>query len=187
MLVSAIGLGLVMLRTLIPDYFSIVIGNGLIILGSCFFVRAICAFADQKFPLKSLGILVALYFIFFHIFSDESYFRLRVIVYSITSSVICVFGIYFLEKTEGRFRGKTSFLLISLLGLSAITSLIRGGYHFFDEKSLNLFDGVLLNQIYFLLGLGFPIGWTFGFILMVNRRLLNELESLKNPQSQKNL
>ncbi len=165
----ALGMLAISLRNVIPDYFSIIIGNAVIMVGVCVLTLAVCEFAEHEFPLKTLGAILINYIIFFHIFPEENYFRLRVIVYCFTSVLINLLTVRYLFKLEGTRRTKARYFLIVLFAISIFISFVRGIYFTFFEASTNLLDTNLFNQIYFLVATAIPIFLTFAFILLVSQ------------------
>ncbi len=169
MLILALGTLFIGLRNIIPDYFSIVIANTLITIGFCFFTFAICEFAETEIPIKTLGVILFHYILFFHLFPEIQFFRLRVIVNSFTSIIIALFSLYFLFQIPNSKRSFARFILIGFFSVAILVFLSRGLIYIFFDTSSNLFDQNAYNKLYFLSAIVIPLVATSGFVLMIRQ------------------
>lgn len=179
MATMAVGLLLIVLRRKISSYFSIVFGNAFLLCGISLFSVALSVYAERSYPLKLFGSLLGIFILAFHLLLDESFLVLRVILFSLLLTFFCGYSIFILHKTKGNSRVLLRYLLIFFFGLMILMSALRALFFFLaGREASSVFEPALVNQAFFLFTLIDPIGLTFGFILMVNRRLQNELEHL---------
>ncbi len=175
---AALGWLVISLRGLIPDWLSVVVGNGLLITGGILTYEGIRQFRGKPFR------DVFNYALFVFLVSGVVYFtwiwpnvNARVILVSASGAIIvarCVFELFGNTPRELRssywFTG-AMFILYDLV-------LILRVYKSCTLPALtNPFDADLWQNVLLLVTNVVGIGWTFGFFMMSNHRLAIELQT----------
>jgi diguanylate cyclase (GGDEF)-like protein/PAS domain S-box-containing protein len=172
-----IGLSLISLRGILPDYFSILLGSPLIIAGSLFILIGLENFTIKRGYQFQNYILFALYF-FLHIFFIYKIPSLlaRNILFSTALLLLCFqCSLLLLYRVDREILRTTKgvgsvFLIFCLINITRIVFdiIINPGS---DLLKSNIYDVALLiiYQLLFII-------LTFSLSLMLNHRLFNDIE-----------
>ena len=168
---------LVALRDIVPDFVSMTVSNALIIGGTMFLLTGLERFWGKRRPQLHNAILLAI-FIFTHAYFVFIYPSLtaRNIIFSLGLLVICLQCAWFmLRGVDVDMRRHTrnvgnlfvAYCLVSVVRI-LVDVVVPVGGDFFRSNAYDTL-AVMSYQMFF-------IGLTFSLILMVNRRLVVDLE-----------
>lgn len=174
-------------RGLVPDWVSVVATNGgafagalLLLEGNREFLRARAACPPARI-LAGLGILAQVYFVV-----GANDIGVRILVAS-----LCI-GLLTAASADTLFRGmppsrRLGFIFTgSLFLLNALCNFGRGIATWIAWPAPDLFASTLVNQLYFG-GMAITIiGWAFGFILLTNDRLIEDLAAAEQQTAKLN-
>jgi diguanylate cyclase (GGDEF)-like protein len=174
-LALASGITLVALRNIIPDFFSVVISNTLIVTWIFLIWRAMNYFQGTTYPLKSALIS---FFLFIALFLFYTYitpnFIFRIIIVSLMIAIVSLFiarDIY--KNTQHKFSTVVQrYMLISFVALSIIM-LVRIGGIFLEKINHDLMSGDAIYQITLILTIALSIAFALGILWV----LLKDLEA----------
>ncbi|PWR74183.1 sensor histidine kinase [Methanospirillum lacunae] len=179
MIMEAGGIGLVLFNGTIPDFFSIVLGNGMMLIGWVFLLIGLERFTGKPGPQIQNFILLAIFFI------SETYFlyiqpnlSLRENVMEFLIVLIDLQLCYLLfGKISGSIK-KTTQIIAHVMGIHLVFSIILLVLEFlFPFKGNKFFFSGMIGEIipttYLLMGILVIIA----FIMMVTSRLLEEIRA----------
>lgn len=178
MILHASGIGLILLRGMIPDFISISLSNSLIIAGSVFLLIGLESFVGRKGPRVHNYILI---FMFFFLYTHYGIINPDIMLRGlIISAAIITFAL------------QISWLLLyrvpaELLNITRFTGLIVGGFAlisitrfvlhiFFPADTNDFFRAGFIDSMALSVFLSLHICLTISLILMVTRRLLGEVQ-----------
>ncbi|WP_320046507.1 diguanylate cyclase [uncultured Ilyobacter sp.] len=177
-LLQAIGMPLIFMRGVIPDFLSIVVSNTLIVTGSVILYLGFGDFINEKILKRPYFIAIGVFFIsytYFGIISPNLYMRLMLIYCSV--AIINFQCVRILLKNSDPNMGnnyKVTGGIIFLSGLFYFGSLVDNFYHHYDldffSKGLRFVTLIIVSQL-------IKIIVTFSMMIMVNRRLFLILEN----------
>lgn len=168
---------LIALRSIVPDYLSIVLGNTLVIAGTVLLYIGLEHFADKRTS-QTLNYFLLTAFIFLHIYFTlgQPSLLMRTINLTVAIILLCLQCAWLLlYRVDADLRPITRgvgyvFLALCLFSIArvAINLVVDPGNDFFQS---GIFEAlaVLINQMLIVI-------LTFGLMLMVNRRLIADLE-----------
>jgi len=174
----AIGFSLLLFRNILPDIFTIVIANSLVLASPNLYYIAVSRFSGQKHS-PSLSILIVIVNAFSLIFF--TYTRENVAARIITVSILGALSTFLAVKQLWNLRRATYKFSVALMAvplgvygiflvIRTITSMILPPAILFSNSPIELATYLLLFIISFL--------WTFGYILMISQRLQADLTEL---------
>jgi diguanylate cyclase (GGDEF)-like protein len=164
------------LRNIIPDIFSIVLANALILSAALCFWEGTRCFHGKEVRKTFIILLIACYIVF------QSYFTfvynnigVRIIAYSLL--VALIYGAIALELFRMRLPAlrSSSWFTGSLFALYGIFMVFRGLLTELLPPLHDLLEPNTLQAMTFLLAIFFGIAWTFGFVMLNSERLEAEL------------
>jgi signal transduction histidine kinase/CheY-like chemotaxis protein len=184
---ACLSLAALAVRGLVPDWVSVVVTNGgafigaaLLLEGSREFVRVRAACPPARI-LAGLGILAQVYFVV-----SANDIGVRILVAS-----LCI-GLLTTASAVTLFRGmppsrRLGFIFTgSLFLINALFNFGRGTATWLAWPAPDLFASTLVNQLYFG-GMAITIiGWGFGFILLTNDRLVEDLTAAEQRTAELN-
>ena len=174
-LCAAVGLMLRLFMDRLPDFFTTILSNILLLAGSGLFYIALSQFTEQAYS-KSLvtaviGVVLSL-LVYFTYWDDD--LGLRMITFSLGSLAmvsILIVQLWHTQKTSLRFSATlmlVSFIVHGLFLIIRTVSLILNPPQ--DSASLTP-----VQSATYLLSFAVSFFWSTGFILMVSQRLRNDL------------
>ncbi len=176
--IFAVGFFFVSLRDLIPDIFTIVLANALLLTAAICFLEGTRLFRGRNAHTFFSATLIVLYAVFqsyFTFVSDDV--SMRIIVMSLLMAVI--YGLVALEllrnvppdlRVGNWFTG-------SLFAAYGIFMFARGLFTEVFPTPQDFFASNMLQTITFLLAIFLGIAWTFGFMMLNSERLEFDLKS----------
>jgi hypothetical protein len=166
---------LLSLRGLAPDWLSIVIANAVALAASILFLQGIRLFFGLRvywWPEFLAGAIAVAGSTFFRYAHDN--INVRILIWSLTLGgfgVLCAITLLKRIPTESRFG--TAFTGI-IFAVAAIANILRAIYVYAFAPVADLFAPSGANAILFA-GAGLMVvGWSFGFILMTNERMIHD-------------
>lgn len=177
--VNLLGIFLLALRDIVPDFLSLLIGNASILSAVLFLFIGLQKFFHHKVIQAHNYVLFGIYLIFqaWFIYGDPN-LRFRMILFSAMISVYC-FQITWLLFSIKDAKEKT---LINGLGVLSViywlSGIIRIGNDLISPvpASIELLNASVFEAILYLIFQIVYIVLTFFLFLLVNKRLVNELE-----------
>lgn len=172
-----IGILLLALRDVAPDFISILLGNVFLVFGVLLLYIGLRQFFDVKvsqvFNLSLLGIYVLLQALLIYVYPNLQY---RIILFSIIVSVYCIQITWMLFTIKNkRMRSITRGMgVISIIYW--LIGIIRIGYELVMPARTSLFQTDTFEILIYLMFQIVYIVMTFYLFLMVNRRLLLQME-----------
>ena len=174
-LCAAVGLMLRLFMDRLPDFFTTILSNILLLAGSGLFYIALSQFTEQAYS-KSLvtaviGVVLSL-LVYFTYWDDD--LGLRMITFSLgslTMVFVLIVQLWRMQKTSLRFSATlmlVSFIVHGLFLIIRTVSLILNPPQ--DSASLTP-----VQSATYLLSFAVSFFWSTGFILMVSQRLRNDL------------
>jgi signal transduction histidine kinase len=177
----AVSFLLITLRGIIPDVFSIVIANAILLLSSLLYSEGILLFRGMS----SRKILYL--FLIVVLTTVQSYFTfvqndtgVRIIISSIFLGIafwICSVDLFRNVEIDLR---STYWFPGSLFGVFSLFMFFRTVMTYLNPGSGDFFSPSLLQSVTFIIAGLLGVGWTIGFINMNSERLESELKSLND-------
>jgi diguanylate cyclase (GGDEF)-like protein len=177
----AFGFLFISLRNIIPNIFTIVLANALLLFAALFFWEGTRCFYRKKSRKAFIVLLIAGYTLF------QSYFTfvhndigVRIVIYSLLSAAI--FGAIAMELFRMRLPAlrSSSWFTGSLFALYGIFMVFRGLLTELLPPLHDLLEPNTLQAITFILAIFFGIAWTFGFVMLNSERLEADLRNAQN-------
>jgi len=174
----AIGFSLLLARNFLPDSFTIVIANTLILTSPNLYYIAVSRFSGQKHS-PSLSILIilinAFLLIIFTYFSENTAARIiSVSIFGALSTFLTVKQLWHLRAATYKF----SVTLMAIpLGIYCVFLVVRAAINYFLPPTA-LFSNTPIESATYILLFIISFLWTIGFILMVSQRLQADLTEL---------
>ncbi len=168
---------LVVLRGVLPEAVSVILGNGLVIGGSILLLIGLERFVEQRGPQWQNAILLAIFLSFqayyFFVVPDLTTRNINI---SITLLAVCVQSAWLMLRRTGADMQPNTRSAGWVFAAYALASLFRivadiavpSGNDFFHS---NIYDTLVLMTYQMLF-----VALTFSLFLMVNRRLMSDLE-----------
>ncbi|HLX44961.1 MAG TPA: ATP-binding protein [Bryobacteraceae bacterium] len=175
-LLTAISFLLFAFRGIAPGFVTILVANAAAIFSSILFLEGIREFRGrrpQSWPIYGLAALTILTLAYFEFAIDD--INARTLIGSAFLAVVGFVGggILLQDLDHGRRLGLI-FTAISFQTCAAVT-LIRGIFIFVGPKQ-DLLAPTLVNTAFYSGSILAVIGWSFGFILLTNDRLIADLK-----------
>ena len=171
----AVGLMLRLFMDRLPDFFTTILSNILLLTGSGLFYIALSQFTGFSYS-KSLviGVIaVALSFLVYFTYWDDD-LGMRMITFSLGSLAMVFILIYQLWRTQKTsLRFSASLMLVSFI-IHGIFLMVRTISLVLDPPQ-NTFSITPGQSATYLLSFAISFFWSTGFILMVSQRLRNDL------------
>ena len=173
---NALGWLLISLRGVIPDWASVLVANGLLLIAPILLYEGIGQFREKPYRSIFHYLLMALVLGGFVYFTwVQPNVNARVVMIAAYSALIigrCALSLWRGVTKELR----PSFWFTAVMfGLYDIVLLLRVATSVSLPTLLNPFTADMWQQLVFLATIIMPIGWTFGFLMMTNNRLTLEL------------
>lgn len=154
--------------------------NVFVFLAFIFIYIGIVRFFDKKANLKIIS------FIFIMAVSAILYFRLvednmqiRSLVFALVVSSFSFLGAHALYKNRMDSIKASFYFLFGVFSVNGVLFLYRA-ILIFTGKTVELNSTEFFNLVPYLESIAFGLLWTFGFILMVNQRLISEMKEAKD-------
>lgn len=177
----AVGLLLLSLRGLVPDFFTVVLCDSLALAAAVLVYEGIQQFYNHKheefinYVLIGVQVLSCLYFLYIQ---DNPTARILVV-----SACLTIIGLRsaasLILKPPGDLR-RSSWFAGWVLVLFSVIQLIRGTYVYLLPASTAPFTTDFITTFYFTTTIILAIEWTAGFLMMTNERLELDLKSAEN-------
>ncbi|WP_321328523.1 GGDEF domain-containing protein [uncultured Ilyobacter sp.] len=176
-LLQAVGMPLIFMRGIIPDFFSIVLSNTLIVAGSVILYFGFGDFINEKILRWPYLTAVGVFFIFytyFGVISPNLYMRLTLIYFYVAIiNFQCVRILWKNKDSNMAINYELTGGIIFFSGLFYLGSMFDNLYNHYDidffSKGLRFVTLIIVSQL-------IKIIVTFSIMIMVNRRLLLTLE-----------
>jgi len=174
----AIGFSLLLLRNILPDIFTIVIANSLVLTSPNLYYIAVSKFSGQKHSpiLSILTVIICAFLLIYFTYTNENV-AARIVTVSILgalSTFLAVKQLWNLRQAIYKFSVALMAIPLGIYGLfltfRAISSIILPPTALFSNSLIESATYLLLFIISFL--------WTIGFVLMVSQRLQADLTEL---------
>ena len=178
MILQAAGIGLILLRGLLPDFVSIVVANTFLLAGVICLIIGLEQFIEQKSSQIRNFILIIVYvWLLYYFFAIHPDLVAREILVSITGILMYTqLAWLLLHTTPSALRPITRIAGIIMAGY-ILVSIIRIMLTIaFPIKTNDLFQSGFVDSMTITLYLALNSCLTIALILMVNRRLLNEVQ-----------
>jgi hypothetical protein len=171
------GVLLLVLRGGVPDVFSLLLANFFLVLSLFFLLTGMERFVGRPGPHFHNYALIAAYSLcFWYFFDVRPDMTLRTVLTSLTASVFfCQVAFLLLIRTPSNLRDVTrtsAFVMVSY----AVLSLSRALLLIFSPLETNeFFEAGGLTSVALLFYVGLSVCWLVAIILMIPRRLLEEV------------
>lgn len=177
-LLQAVGMPLIFMRGVIPDFLSIVLSNTLIVTGSVILYFGFGDFINEKISKWPYFTAIGFFFMFYTYFgliSPNLYNRLILLYSAVTiMNFQCVRILWKNKDPNMNNHYKLTGGIIFLSGLFYLFSLFDNIYNHYDldffHKGLSFVTLIIVSQL-------IKIIVTFSIVMMVNRRLFLSLEN----------
>lgn len=177
----SIGFVLLILRGMVPDFISIVVGNYLIISGMALFYDGLCAFREQRWRLQLNGVVhllgvVCIAHMAWHTYvTPDVNMRIAAVnFYRIYLSILCA-AMVWLNRDAVGFR-KVYRLLTFVFLISFATSTARVYWSLTSAPIGHLMTDDLAFRVYMLFDLFFFIAVAFSVLVLTSARIEEELD-----------
>ena len=178
--VTAGGYMFILLRTAIPDFFTIILAYSLFLLGSFLKIYGLRIFFNQNFSFLKNTLFATVFILFLLLLVYYTYFQNSMVARSV---IICIFftginittGIQILNNKPNKKTYSYNFTSI-LLFISSLILIFRLIYIVLFPETVNLFGSTLINNIQFLSSMFFEISLPIMFFIFHYQRVINESE-----------
>src|SRR5215831_3605529 len=177
---ACLSLAALVVRGVVPDWMSVVIANGGAFAGVALLLEGNRAFlhlpaaCQQARILVGIGMLAQIYFLF-----GVDDIGARILVASICIGVLTIASAVTLFRGMGLNQKPVFLFTASFFLVNALCNFGRGIETLFAWPAPDVFASTMVNQVYFG-GMAITIiGWGFGFILLTNDRLIEDLNQAK--------
>jgi signal transduction histidine kinase len=175
-LFTAVSIFLLVLRGIAPGFLSILVANALGIVAAILFlegVREFCGLKPLFWPIYAAAGLTLLAFSYFEFVVDDINSRTLIITPFLAGVAFLNATMLFRNLMPGRRLGLI-FSGVSYLVIGVV-DIIRAIYVFLGPRQ-DLFAPSAVNSVYYLGSVLAVIGWSFGFIVLTNDRLIADLK-----------
>lgn len=177
----SIGFVLLILRGIIPDFVSIVVGNYLIICGMALFYDGLVAFKGQRWRPATNGVihllgLICIMHMAWHVYvTPDINMRVAAVnLYRIVLSIMCAAMVWLNREAVG-FR-RVYRLLVFVFMTSFATSSARAYWALTSAPISHLMTDDLAFRVYMLFDLFFFIAIAFSVLVLTSARIEEELD-----------
>lgn len=168
------------LRGVIPEVFSAVVGNGLVMLSLALYLQIIARFTHRNPPRRWPYVLVliqCLLLVYFVAFKPN--LAARIIINSLSSAILMLNCAYMLLSKSPRqtgMRPASHSFTATIFAICGSFLVIRANYYlfWFQDNNQQLLGLSLINDISYLCFYISTVAITFGFVLMCNDRYIIE-------------
>ena len=173
---QTIGIILILMRDIVPDYASVILSNMSVLVGAVFFLFGLIRFTEVKFSKIQNYILLAISFILFsYLLLVKPWLQARIVIFSFSIIFITVQGSWLLLKkvkwdTRKIYRG-TGLVLLMYIVLYIVRIVINILY----PQTSTLFSNLIIDTILNIIIQMLSIALTFSLVMMINGRLFYEL------------
>lgn len=177
-ILQTIGILLIMLRGKIPDFFSIVVANVLILTGLILFLIGLQRFIERKAEYLINSVYLAVFSVFYYYFGIiNPFFKARAILLSMSIIIIMaqsiILLVYRIDKKNAAIYRSTAVICIFLL----FVYLFRIVASFIFYPSGNEFPSEgIMDAVTMISSQMLGIMLTFSLVLMINKRLFIDLQ-----------
>jgi signal transduction histidine kinase len=178
---------LLSLRSVLPDWLTVVGANALSILASILFLEGSREFRGLRPPIwltyvgGGLATLAIMYFEYF-----VKNVNARIFVMSIYLGILGILcAVTFLKDVPTGCRLSMAFTG-SVFAMAAAAEIGRGFYFYFQRPLTDLFAPSGANTAFFMGVTLAVIGWSFGFFLLTNQRLVMDLKNAESTTARVN-
>jgi signal transduction histidine kinase len=168
-------------RSVLPDWTTVVVANALAIVASILFLEGCREFRGLRPPLwltyvgGGLVVLAVLYFEYV-----VSNVNVRIFVMSVYLGIVGILcAVTFLRDMPSGSELGMAFTG-SVFAIAGAAQIGRGLYFYFQPPLASLFSPSGANATFFVCLTLAVIGWSFGFFLLTNERLVMELEDAES-------
>lgn len=176
MLCGFVGYTLIALRDIIPDFFSIVIGNILNIIAFCLFYAGLIIFFKVKssYYHNIFIVIIALLFLVYFTYVNSS-LTYRIILIDLSYIIIFAQALYLFIFKIKTCNKNISYIFIVNIILLIILNVYRTIMKIFDNPdSQDLFTQSIHENIYFIANMVVLMYLMINLSMLVSRRLLND-------------
>ncbi len=174
---QSVGITMILMRNLIPDFLSIVVANVLLIAGSVKFYFGTALFIDRKinknFYFGLLGIFTLIYLYFGLI---EPKLTVRAVVFSLFVAFINIDAARILYKSDDKKMANNYRFTWALLLLISLLYLLMAGYYIIGATGVKFLKVGFVISLMTIISQMLLICITFSILVMINSRLVLGLE-----------
>lgn len=178
-LLVAIGISLIALRGLIPLFLSLPVANLILLLGLVCLLAGVCVFFEKPVPWRALSAVAVgqflLFVIYTHVIPDSGS---RIVIGSLFIALLCGWTAVVLAREFDRALGSPQIVVSFMFFTMSLFMVVRAFLSRNDQSPSDIMLSSPIHTAAFVLGMVTVILVTFGFTVMINRRLYNRLEYL---------
>jgi PAS domain S-box-containing protein len=172
---------LISLRGTVPNWASIVVGNGMVVGGTIILYFGLCRFTGKKNPPQLKYIILSIFAIFLFIHSYFVFINDDLLARSINTSIglslacfLCMWLMFKGVNPDIRRISKGTGISFAIIILISIIRII--GFSLLPQTSNDFLKSGMFDALFVLLLVGGIVFLVFNLVLLVNRRLNNESE-----------
>jgi signal transduction histidine kinase len=183
----AVCLLLLSLRSIAPDWITVVTGNGFAILASILFLEGSREFRRLRPPVPlmyvagGIAMLAVVYFDY-----GANNVNARIVVISLYLGILKILCALTFLKARPAGYGLGLVFTGSVFAVMGTAEIGRGVYFSFQPHLGDLFASSTGNTVYVVVGTLAIIGWSFGFFLLTNERLVMNLKEEEGKTARAN-
>ena len=172
-----LGIALLALRGVIPDFLSLILANVILVTGILFLFIGLSKFLNRNLIQIHNYIFLGLYVLFqiWYVYG-QPHLQARIILFSILLTIYCIQITWMLlTMKNAKMRSLTSGMAVVSI-IYWVVGIVRIGYELVIPARDDLFSASLFETSIYMVFEGVYIVLTFYLFLMVNRRLVQDLE-----------
>mgnify|MGYP002344877674 FL=1 len=172
-----LGIGLLALRGVVPDFISLVVGNVILVCGILFLYIGLAKFLNRNLNQTHNYVFLGIYVVFQTWFVyGQANLQARIILFSVLLTIYCIQITWMLLSLKNvKMRSLiTGMAVVSILYW--VVGIVRIGYELVIPARNDIFSATLFETSIYMVFEGIYIVLTFYLFLMVNRRLVQDLE-----------
>jgi diguanylate cyclase (GGDEF)-like protein/PAS domain S-box-containing protein len=176
--IQIIGLTLILLHGVVPDFLSVVFSNVIMAFGAIALLVGLERFVNIKGPRAHYPVLLAAYAGFMSCFTDlHADMEARLVVMAVMMTIIASQAVWLLLYKVDRDMRKATYIVGIAMSAHILLNLVRITFYLFNLTSSNdAFRAGAADAITTLMYTALNVFLTISLILMVNRRLLQDVQ-----------